>query len=172
METLAAMLEIPWLANFVNDSYWVWPACEMLHFIGMALLLGTVGWLDIRILGLGKGVPIASLEKLIPVGIVGFLLNVSSGFVFVAGNLDGGPMAYLSNFSFQIKMLLILIAGGNLALYYFTGIRRVSAAVPPSGNAAPAAKVVAAVSLLAWFGVIFFGRMIMYNDTLLYALGR
>jgi hypothetical protein len=143
----------------------------MLHFIGMALLLGTVGWLDIRILGIGKGVPIASLEKLIPVGIVGFMLNVSSGFVFVAGNLDGGPMAYLSNLSFQIKMLLILIAGANLALYYLTGIRRGAEALPANGKAAPAAKIVAAVSLVAWFGVIFFGRMIMYNETLLYALG-
>jgi hypothetical protein len=171
METLAAILDIPWLANFVNDRYWVWPACEVLHFIGMALLLGTVGWLDIRILGVGKGLPIASLEKLIPVGILGFMLNLSSGFVFVAGNLNGGPMAYLGNLSFQIKMLLILIAGANLALYYLTGIRRAAEAVPPSEDAAPAAKVIAFVSLVAWFGVIFFGRMIMYNETLLYALG-
>ena len=41
-----------------------------------------------------------------------------------------------------------------------------------SGEAAPAAKVIAFVSLVAWFGVIFFGRMIMYNDTLLYVLGQ
>ena len=116
METLAAILDIPWLAAFVNDHYWVWPTGEILHFVGMALLLGTVGWLDIRILGLGKGVPIASLEKLIPVGIVGFLLNVSSGFVFVAGNLNGGPMTYIGNLSFQIKMLLILIAGAKPAV--------------------------------------------------------
>jgi hypothetical protein len=69
-------------------------------------------------------------------------------------------------------MLLILIAGLNLVAYYFTGISRSAAAVPASGDAARAAKAVAAVSLLAWFGVIYFGRMIMYNDTLLYALGK
>jgi hypothetical protein len=44
-------------------------------------------------------------------------------------------------------------------------------AVDPNGDAATSAKVVAGVSLVAWFGVIFFGRLIMYNDTLLYALG-
>jgi hypothetical protein len=52
-----------------------------------------------------------------------------------------------------------------------TGIARHADAVTPEGTAPTGAKVVAAVSLVAWFGVIFFGRFIMYNDTLLYALG-
>lgn len=168
---MAAILDIGWLAEFVNDYDWVWPICEMLHFIGMSLLIGSVGILDLRILGLAKGVPIASLERLIPVGLVGFALNVTTGLVFVTGNIAGGPMAYLGNLAFQIKILLILIAAVNLSLYYFMGIARAASELPASGDAAPAAKVVAVVSLLAWFGVIYFGRMIMYNDTLLYALG-
>ena len=44
--------------------------------------------------------------------------------------------------------------------------------VPVGGDAAPAAKIVAGVSLVAWFSVIYFGRLVMYNDTLLYALGK
>jgi hypothetical protein len=171
METLAAILDIGWLAQLVNDYDWIWPICEMLHFVGMALLIGTVGWLDLRILGFGKGVPIAGLERLIPIGVIGFALNLGSGLVFVTGNIAGGPMAYIGNLAFQIKMLLILIAGLNLAAYYFTGIARAAVAVQAGGDVAPAAKVVAVVSLVAWFGVIYFGRMIMYNDTLLYALG-
>jgi hypothetical protein len=111
------------------------------------------------------------LEKLIPIGVVGFVLNVGSGFVFIAGNPSGGPIAYLGNLAFQIKMLLILVAGANLFAYYFTGIARTANGVPVGGDAAPAAKAVAIVSLVCWFGVIYFGRMIMYNDTLLYALG-
>ena len=59
-----------------------------------------------------------------------------------------------------------------LVAYYFTGIARSAAAVPASGDAVQPAKVVAAVSLLAWFGVVYFGCIIMYNDTLLYALGK
>jgi hypothetical protein len=171
VETLAAILDIRWFAEFVNDYDWVWPICEMLHFIGMALLIGTVGLLDLRILGFAKGVPIARLEKLLPIGIGGFALNVTTGLVFVTGNIAGGPMAYLGNLAFQIKILLIFIAGLNLAAYYFTGIARTAAEVPADSDAAPGAKAVAAMSLLAWFGVIYFGRMIMYNDTLLYALG-
>jgi hypothetical protein len=98
-------------------------------------------------------------------------MNAVTGFMFVAGNPVGGPIEYLNNMSFQIKMLLVLIAGINLLAFYLTPIARGVESVGPSGDAARGAKIVAAVSLVTWFGVIFFGRLIMYNDTLLYALG-
>ncbi|HEX6998996.1 MAG TPA: hypothetical protein VF322_12715 [Gammaproteobacteria bacterium] len=159
------------LVEFVNGYSWVWPFSEIIHFIGMGLLIGTVGLTDLRILGVGKGIPIAQLERLIPLGVAGFLMNATTGFIFVAGNPVGGPMTYLTNLSFQLKMLLVVIAGINVFIFYFRGIARAAEAVGPEGDAAASAKAVAAVSLVAWFGVIFFGRMIMYNDTLLYALG-
>jgi hypothetical protein len=68
-------------------------------------------------------------------------------------------------------MVLVLIAGINLLAFYFTGIEKKVAGLPADGDAPTGAKVVAIVSLIAWFGVIFMGRLIMYNDTLLYALG-
>jgi hypothetical protein len=80
-------------------------------------------------------------------------------------------MEYLTNLSLQLKMLLVVIAGINLIMFYFTGLERALAGVPADGDAPAAAKAVAAVSLTAWIGVIVFGRFIMYNDTLLYALG-
>jgi hypothetical protein len=171
METLADLLTIGWLQEFVNDYDWVWPICEILHFAGMALLIGTVGFLDVRILGLGKGIPVASLDPLVRLGIVGFALNVLSGFVFVAGN-DAGAMTYLGNLAFQLKMLFILIAGVNLAYFHFGGLARATENTGADGNPPTGAKLVAALSLLLWFGVIYLGRMVMYNDTLLYALGR
>ena len=157
--------------EFVATHDWVWPLCEILHFFGMALLIGSVGLVDARMLGIGKGIPIKSLERFIPLGVIGFIINVLTGLLFVAGNPVGGPQEYLHNLAFQIKMVLVLIAGLNLLAFYFTGIARQADAVTPEGTAPVSAKVVAAVSLLVWFGVIFFGRFIMYNDTLLYALG-
>jgi hypothetical protein len=171
METLAELLSIDAVSSFVADGAWVWPLCEFLHFVGMALLLGTIGLLDLRLLGFAKGVPIASLSKLVPLGVAGFVINAVTGFVFVAGNPVGGPADYLANLSFQLKMLLILVAGINLLAFHLAGISRAAEAVPPGGDAPPAAKFVAVASLVLWFGVIVFGRLIMYNDTLLYALG-
>jgi len=171
MEALSNLLLTLNLDEFVNAYDWVWPVCEIFHFIGMAALIGTVGLVDLRILGVGKGIPIAQLERLVPIGVVGFIVNATTGFIFVAGNPVGGPIEYLTNLSLQLKMLLVLIAGINLFIFYFAGIARETHAVAPSGDAPRSAKIVAATSLVAWFGVIFFGRLIMYNDTLLYALG-
>ena len=58
-----------------------------------------------------------------------------------------------------------------LLAFYATGIHRSLDALPADGDASGGAKAVAAVSLFAWIMVIVMGRFIMYNDTLLYALG-
>jgi hypothetical protein len=157
--------------DYVATHDWVWPVCEILHFFGMAMLIGSIGIIDIRILGVAKGVPIKSLERFVPLGVIGFAINLTTGLIFVGGNPVGGPQEYLTNLAFQIKMILILIAGLNVLVFYFMGIARAADAVPPDGAAPTGAKVVAGLSLLLWFGVILFGRFIMYNDTLLYTLG-
>jgi hypothetical protein len=157
--------------DFVATHDWVWPVCEILHFFGMALLIGSVGLIDLRILGVAKGVPIKALERFVPLGVIGFAVNLITGLIFVGGNPVGGPQEYLTNLAFQIKMILILIAGLNVLVFYFMGISRAADAVPADGVAPTSAKVVAGLSLFLWFSVILFGRYIMYNDTLLYVLG-
>jgi hypothetical protein len=171
MDAISQFLVSGGIDEFVATHDWVWPVCEILHFFGMALLIGSVGLVDIRMLGVAKGVPIKALERFVPLGVIGFAINLITGIIFVAGNPVGGPQEYLGNLAFQIKMILILIAGLNLLAFYVLGIARIADAVAPDGTAPMPAKVVAAVSLVLWFGVIFFGRFIMYNDTLLYALG-
>jgi hypothetical protein len=171
MQWLAEQMLRVGLQDVVTNTDWIWPVCEIFHFTGMAVLIGTVGAVDLRILGFGKGLSIAALEKFIPIGVAAFAVNAITGFIFVAGNPEGGPMFYLSNLSFQIKMLLVAIAGINLLVFYVTGIARATDAVGPEDAAPLNAKVVAVVSLVAWFSVILFGRLLMYNDTLLYALG-
>ena len=171
MNALAELLSRTGLVDFVSNQAWVWPVCEILHFTGMAILIGTIGVVDLRILGVGKGLPIAVLEKFIPLGVVAFLVNAVTGFIFIAGNPVGGPIEYLTNLAFQIKMILVLIAGINVLIFYFTGVARVAGLAAPADAAPRSAQIVAGVSLFVWFGVIVFGRLIMYNDTLLYALG-
>jgi hypothetical protein len=155
----------------VSTWAWAWPVGEILHFTGMAVLIGTVGVIDARILGLFKGIPVKSLERFAWIGAVAFGVNAVTGFIFVAGNPIGGPLEYLANMSLQIKMLLILIAGINLAAFYFTGLAKLTNELGAEDSAPMGAKVVAGISLFCWIGVICFGRLIMYNDTLLWALG-
>jgi hypothetical protein len=171
MEAFSDFLIGTGIGDYVAAHDWVWPLCETLHFFGMSVLLGTVGVVDLRILGVGKGIPIRVLERFIPLGVIAFVVNALTGFIFVAGNPVGGPMEYLTNLSFVLKMFVVLIAGINLLIFYVAGIERKLEAVPAEGDAPGAAKAIAVVSLTAWLFVIIFGRFIMYNDTLLYALG-
>jgi hypothetical protein len=171
MEAISDFLMTLPIGDFVATHDWVWPFCETLHFFGMCVLLGTVGVVDLRVLGVAKGISISLLDKFIPLGVIAFFVNMLTGFIFIAGNPVGGPMEYLTNLSLQIKMVLVLIAGINLLVFYVTGVHRSLDAVPAEGNAPGGAKAIAAVSLTAWIFVIIMGRFIMYNDTLLYALG-
>jgi hypothetical protein len=100
--------------SWVGGYEWVWPVCEIIHFVGMALLFGCIVLLDLRILGVGKGIPFSALERFVPLGIIGFCLNLITGFIFVAGNPTGTPMDYFAhNLAYQLKMLAIFLAGIN-----------------------------------------------------------
>ena len=154
VDAIANFLTSGGIDEFVATHDWAWPLGEILHFFGMALLIGSVGLVDLRMLGVGKGIPIKSLEKFIPLGIIGFIINVLTGIMFVAGNPVGGPQEYLLNLALQLKMLCVLIAGLNLLAFYALGIAKKANAVEPGGDAPVSAKVVGVVSLLVWFGVI------------------
>ena len=117
LQSGAAWVETTWLHYFATNYKWVWATMETLHFLGMGLLIGTVGVLDLRLIGVAKGLPIESTQKLVPWGIGGFILNTLTGIVFLAG----APYQYLYNFAFQMKVLFMLAAGINVTLFYRAG---------------------------------------------------
>jgi hypothetical protein len=137
---------------------WLWAVCESLHFMGMALLIGAVGLLDARLLGLFKGLPIAPLERLVPWGVAGFVLNLATGLVFFAG----APDQYTSNLAFWMKMGFVAVAGVNVSLFYFTGLSRRVDRLGAGEDAPMAAKAIAGLSLFLWFGVLYWGRMLPF----------
>src|SRR3990172_10321353 len=81
----------PSIVNFLNANGWGWTVSEVLHFVGLTLLVGAVGMFDLRLLGVAKGLPIAPLRRLLPWGVAGFLLAVASGLVFVLGLQSNVP---------------------------------------------------------------------------------
>ena len=134
---------------------WLWPAFETLHFIGMALLIGCVGAIDLRVLGAGKALPVGPMQGLVPWGLLGFAINFVTGVGFYAGK----PEAY-QNWAFGMKVLFILLGVGNVVVFYAGGLRHQLDAIGPGESAPIAAKVVGGSSLLLWFGVMFWGRML------------
>ena len=157
MVSLATWLEASRLSVFVNTTDWVWAICETLHFIGMALLIGCVGVLDLRMLGVGKQLAVRPLHRLIPYGIAGFTLNMVTGILFFVAI----PRQYMFNIAFILKMSLIAIAGTNVLVFYGT-VYKAAEQLGPGDDAPLKAKITAAVSLVAWFGVMYFGRMLPF----------
>jgi len=157
LESLGTWLKATWLSSAVIGYPWIWPTCETLHFMGLAILVGTVAVLDLRMLGIGKGLAISPIHGLIRWGIAGFLINLVTGILFFVGT----PEQYIGNFAFYMKMILIVLAGANVGVFYLTIYGQVERLEPD--EAAPlSAKIIAATSLLLWAGVIFFGRMLSF----------
>jgi len=149
------------IQHFVIDSsMWVWPMLEDLHFLGLIMLVGTIGVLNLRILGFLKQLPVGPLHQFIPWGIAGFIVNIITGFLFFIGM----PGFYVVNFVFQFKMLTILLAGSNLLIFYCTGAFRAWEQLGPGEDAPPFAKFIAASSLFLWFAVIVLGRYIPFGE--------
>src|SRR5258708_12112896 len=52
---------------------WLWPLCETLHYLGLSILLGTIGLFALRVLGMAKGITFAALHRLIHFGLGGYM---------------------------------------------------------------------------------------------------
>jgi len=158
IEALTRWLESTWLSNaFLDNGAWSWPMAESLHFIGLTFLVGGISLIDLRILGLGKGIRIADMHKLVGFVVAGFVLNVLTGSLFVIGQ----PDQYFLNRAFHFKLVFLTIAGLNVLAFYSTVFKQLKQ-LGPHEEAPVAARCMAAVSLLCWIGVICAGRLLTF----------
>jgi hypothetical protein len=161
METLASFarwLEGTDLSHAVTRSPWIWPGSEALHFVGLALLFGVIAALDLRMLGMAKRLALAPLHRLVPWAMFGFGLCLVTGVTFFVGE----PLQYVENGVFWLKLLFIGLAGLNVLAFYGTGVYRAVENLGPGEDAPGSAKAIAAVSLVLWLGVMFWGRMLPF----------
>jgi hypothetical protein len=140
---------------FVTDTPWMWPTCETLHFIGLSLLLGVVLLVDLRILGVVRGVSFQSLHRLLPWAALGFSVNIGTGMLFFVGI----PGQYTKNPAFYWKIGLAMLAGLNAV--YFT-ILDEPWSLGPKEDAPLTAKIAAGSAMLLWLGVLYFGSMLPF----------
>lgn len=148
------------LNQWIQAMYWLWPVLEITHFVGLSLLMGGLIVMDLRMAGHFRGFDPQASHKLLPLVFIGFGLNLVTGILFFYGD----PMRYSINIGFQIKMILVVIAGLNALLYYWK-VRPLmetwnAATAPPA-----IAKCVAYTSLTVWTGVLLCGRLIPYVGT-------
>jgi hypothetical protein len=157
LERFAAWLHETAPSQWVRYWPWTWAICETLHFVGLSLIVGVIGLLDLRLLGFLRRVPLQALRPLLPYGIAGFVINAVTGLVFFVGT----PEQYVTNVAFGMKMLFVAISGLNVVYFETTQGRR-ALALAPGAPTPTAFKVAGAVSLGSWFMVLYWGRMLPY----------
>jgi len=138
-----------------SPSLLAFPGILALHAIGMGLAAGLAAVLDLRILGVARGVPLVEFRRFQPVLWGGFWLNAVSGVLL----LIGYPTKALTNPVFYLKLLLIAVA-----MVLFVRIDRL---IRSGDVAAPATarslRRLAITSLACWGGAITAGRLLAYT---------
>jgi hypothetical protein len=147
------------LHHFVHTyEQWLWPILQSLHYVGACLVIGTVGLFDLRALGLAKGIVLGALHRLIPLGVGGYVSNMLLGVVFFFGH----PDQYFYNNAFRLKLTLMAVAGINILVFYGTGAFAEVRTLPAGADASLRVKIITAISLGVWVGVLTCGRMITF----------
>lgn len=160
LQPLANALADSAINQWVAINYWLWPILEILHFIGLSLLLGGLIVVDLQLAGVLRRVSPAMTHRLLPLVIAGFMINLITGVLFFCGD----PLRYAINIGFQTKMVLVLLAGLNAGVYHW----RVQPLLSGwDGSTAPhwQIRLVGITSLSCWTGVLLAGRLIPYVGT-------
>jgi glucose dehydrogenase len=136
-----------------SDSIWGFPTVLFLHSVGMGLSAGAAFIIGLRLLGVGRPLPVSSLRVLFKIFWGGFVLNfVTGSLLFAAHATTTGyvPMYYA-------KLVLILV--GVILLF---PMRRFVDSDASDGVIPAHLRALALASLGVWIGVITTGRLIAY----------
>src|SRR6185503_17832513 len=113
MLEFAAWVESTPISKALFGMSWLWPLCESLHFVGLCMLIGGAGLLDLRLMGMFRGLPIRHIKAMMPWAMGGFLINAATGTLFLIMQ----PHLYLSSAVWWSKVAFIGIAAAN-ALFF------------------------------------------------------
>lgn len=144
------------LINLIRQSALAYPALSALHILGIALLLGNILLLDLRLLGVLRQSALSDLLKLFSrLAGIGLLLAIGSGVLLFSVQ----PLQYLSNQAFLLKMLLLALALLNLLIVHLSRAWQQACTGGPVSNSL---KLTAASSLLLWLTILVAGRWIAF----------
>jgi hypothetical protein len=128
--------------------------CAKSSLLGLKLVIGIAGF-SIWLMGFMKRVPVSALG-LMPLAIAGFAMNMTTGAVFFIGP---APNAW----AMSLVGEGVLPRARRAQRDVLRDHGRRSHHEPRGGDDTPrSAKIVGAVSLVSWLGVLYWGRMLPY----------
>ena len=144
------------LSEHIGFTWW-FPFLESIHVLAISLVVGSILMVDLRLLGVAAlSYPASRVTReLIPWTWAAAGIAVVTGF----GLFMTRAATYIEHPPFQIKLVLLLLAGANMALFQFRTFRNIEAWDTEAATPI-AAKLAGGTSLLLWAGVVLAGRWI------------
>ena len=157
IDTALQWLEASSWAINIRQSAWLYPALEIVHIVGIVLVVGPALMFDLRLLGFGKKLPVLALSlHLLVWSRRSLLLVIPSGillFITNAETLGYDPV-------FWLKMILLIVAGLNALLFHRLIFHAASSS--DQFKVPGRAKMTAMISIIVWLATITCGRLLAY----------
>ncbi|MDH3420993.1 MAG: hypothetical protein OEM78_16105 [Gammaproteobacteria bacterium] len=152
-----AWLESTALAEWVRTSLVGYPFVLTVHSVGMAIMVGLVTVINLRLVGRFERIPYASLDGVLRLAWYGFAINAISG----AAIFTSQAVSYITSPVYLLKMAMVL--GGAIVAWKMQPILRRDAAGWDGGSVVPSSmRTLAKASLAMWLVAIITGRFTAY----------
>jgi hypothetical protein len=153
VEAFAAAVEASALGQFARGPGWTYPAANLVHLLGLVLLVGGIGIVDLRLAGAFRSLPMVALSRaLTPLALIGLVCMAVSGPILFAADAS----SLMRSDYFQIKLLLIVIALANAVLFRWLWS-------PTKPEVPPLLRGLAIGSIGLWLTIAALGRLIAYS---------
>ena len=154
-DSLFAWLELTAASVWLRESLSMFalPGILAAHTVGLGFVAGLGGAFDLRLLGVGRGIPPTAFERFLPVMWIGLWLNILTGIALVLAY----PTKALTNPIFYLKLGLIAFA----LMIFRTLLQRAQ----DGRTEASTTRILAIASLVVWAGAIAAGRLMAYTCT-------
>jgi hypothetical protein len=148
------------IGTVIRENGVIFPWLEVVHVMAITTVVGSIAIVDLRLIGVAStSYPVSRLTKaMLPLTWIAFAVALVSGLLMVSSQ----PANYIANFAFRMKMVMLLAAGLNMAMFHLLTARGMhlwdrGAAIPLS------AKAAGLISLLIWATIVALGRWIGFT---------
>jgi hypothetical protein len=148
------------IAEWMRTSLKAMPIIESIHVMAVAVVFGSILIVDLRLLGFPNTLRAFSrtAHETLRLTWMAFAVAVVTGALLFAPN----SITYYGNTAFRFKMLALLLAGINMAVFEFGTVRGV-ASWDSNRNPPTAARLAGLLSIVLWIAVIVLGRWIGFT---------
>jgi Family of unknown function (DUF6644) len=156
IEGVLAWLQSTWIATAVAENDILFPWIESVHVLAIVIVVGTISIVDLRLLGLAS-LDISAkrlMRDVIPYTWGAFAIAAITGSLMFSSDATH----YAHNRLFQIKLVMLALAGLNMAVFHLFSERDIERWDVHGGATPVAAKAAAVISLMAWIAVVSLGR--------------